>query len=155
VHAIDPGAASNKLLSALPRDDFQLLLPNLTTIQFAQGTVLCEPGKEVDQVYFPLSGMVSLVVVMRDGKAIETATVGREGVVGAMSGLGLHTSWVRAIAQLPTFASRISSPQLRKAATSSKPISDLCIRYNEVLLGQARITAACNALHHVEARFCR
>jgi CRP-like cAMP-binding protein len=117
--------------------------------------VLCEPGKEVDQVYFPLSGMVSLVVVMRDGKAIETATVGREGVVGAMSGLGLHTSWVRAIAQLPTFASRISSPQLRKAATSSKPISDLCIRYNEVLLGQARITAACNALHHVEARFCR
>jgi CRP-like cAMP-binding protein len=144
VHAIDPGAASNKLLSALPRDDFQLLLPNLTTIQFAQGTVLCEPGKEVDQVYFPLSGMVSLVVVMRDGKAIETATVGREGVVGAMSGLGLHT-----------FASRISSPQLRKAATSSKPISDLCIRYNEVLLGQARITAACNALHHVEARFCR
>jgi CRP-like cAMP-binding protein len=99
--------------------------------------------------------MVSLVVVMRDGKAIETATVGREGVVGAMSGLGLHTSWVRAIAQLPTFASRISSPQLRKAATSSKPISDLCIRYNEVLLGQARITAACNALHHVEARFCR
>ncbi len=155
MHAIDPGAASNKLLSALPRDDFQLLLPNLTTIQFAQGTVLCEPGKEVDQVYFPLSGMVSLVVVMRDGKAIETATVGREGVVGAMSGLGLHTSWVRAIAQLPTFASRISSPQLRKAATSSKPISDLCIRYNEVLLGQARITAACNALHHVEARFCR
>jgi CRP-like cAMP-binding protein len=155
VHAIDPGAASNKLLSALPRDDFQLLLPNLTTIQFAQGTVLCEPGKEVDQVYFPLSGMVSLVVVMRDGKAIETATVGREGVVGAMSGLGLHTSWVRAIAQLPTFASRISSPQLRKAATSSKPISDLCIRYNEVLLGQARITAACNALHQVEARFCR
>ena len=155
MHAIAPGAASNKLLSALPRDDFQLLLPNLTTIQFAQGTVLCEPGKEVDQVYFPLSGMVSLVVVMRDGKAIETATVGREGVVGAMSGLGLHTSWVRAIAQLPTFASRISSQQLRKAATSSKPISDLCIRYNEVLLGQARITAACNALHHVEARFCR
>jgi CRP-like cAMP-binding protein len=99
--------------------------------------------------------MVSLVVVMRDGKAIETATVGREGVVGAMSGLGLHTSWVRAIAQLPTFASRISSKQLRKAATSSKPISDLCIRYNEVLLGQARITAACNALHQVEARFCR
>jgi CRP-like cAMP-binding protein len=155
VHAIDPGAASNRLLSALPHDDFQLLFPNLTTSQFAQGMVLHESGTEVDQVYFPLSGMVSLVVVMRDGKAIETATVGREGVVGAMSGLGLHTSWVRAIAQLPTFASRISSKQLRKAATSSKPISDLCIRYNEVLLGQARITAACNALHQVEARFCR
>ena len=98
--------------------------------------------------------MVSLVVLMRDGKAIETATVGREGVAGAMSGIGLHVSWVRAIARLPMFASRISSTQLRKAATSSRPISDLCIRYNEVLLEQAQITAAC-ALHHIEARFCR
>jgi len=155
VHAIDPGPASNRLLAALPRTDFQLLAPQLTTLQLAQGTVLYEAGDEVDEVYFPLFGMVSLVAVMRDGKAIETATVGREGVVGAMSGLGLHISWVRAIAQLPAFASRVSSAQLRKAAASSKPISDLCIQYNEVLLGQARTTAACNALHHIEARFCR
>jgi CRP-like cAMP-binding protein len=155
VHAIDPGPASNKLLAALPRTDFELLAPHLTTLQLAQGTVLYEAGNEVDEVYFPLSGMVSLVVVMRDGKAIETATVGREGVVGAMSGLGLHTSWVRAIVQLPTFASRISSPQLRKIVALSKPVRDLGVRYNEVLLEQARITAACNALHHIEARFCR
>ena len=155
MHAIDPGPASNKLLAALPRTDFQLLAPQLTTLQLAQGTMLYEAGDEVDEVYFPLSGMVSMVVVMQDGKAIETATVGREGVVGAMSGLGQHISRVRAIVQLPIFASRISSPQLRKAAASSKPISDLCIRYNEVLLEQARITAACNALHQIEARFCR
>lgn len=155
MHAIDPGPASNKLLAALPRTDFQVLAPQLTTLQFAQGIVLYEAGKEVDDVYFPLSGMISLVVVMRDGKAIETATVGREGVVGAMSGLGLHTSGVRAIAQLPMFASRISSPQLRKVAASSKPVADLCIQYNEVLLEQARVTAACNALHQIEARFCR
>jgi CRP-like cAMP-binding protein len=72
-----------------------------------------------------------------------------------MSGLGLHTSGVRAIAQLPMFASRISSPQLRKVAASSKPVANLCIQYNEVLLEQARVTAACNALHQIEARFCR
>ena len=92
--------------------------------------------------------MISLLVVMRDGKAIETATVGREGVVGAMSSLGLHTSKV-----LPMHASRLLASQLRTAAVSSKPIVELCIRYNEVLLDHARITAACNALHHVEARF--
>src|SRR6266404_9467727 len=85
-----PGPASNKLLAALPRTDFQLLAPYLTRPQLAEGTVLHEPGGEVDEVYFPLSGMISLVVVMSDGKAIETATVGREGVVGAMSGLGQH-----------------------------------------------------------------
>jgi CRP-like cAMP-binding protein len=155
VHAIEPGPTSNKLLAGLTRTDFTLLQPHLTTIGLAQGTVLCETGDEVGHVHFPFSGMISLVVVMRDGKAIETATVGREGVFGAMSGLGIHHSQVRAIVQLPMFASRIASTQLRKAATSSKPIADLCIRYNETLLQQARVTAACNALHSVEARVCR
>jgi CRP-like cAMP-binding protein len=155
LHAIDPGPHSNRLLAALPREAFELLRPHLTTIGLAQGTVLFEVGNEIDQISFPLSGMVSLVAVMKDGKAIETATVGREGVVGAMAGLGLHRSRVRALAQLPIFASQISASQLRKAAIASKAVADLCIRYNEVLLEQARITAACNALHPIEARFCR
>ena len=155
MHAIDPGPLSNRLLAGLPRNDFQFLQPHLALMQFAQGDVLYEAGADVDQVYFPVSGMVSLVVVMRDGKAIETATVGREGVVGAMSGLGLHNIKVRAIAQLPTFAGKITSTALRKAVVGSKPVADLCLRYNEVLLTHARVTAACNALHKVEARFCR
>ena len=155
MHDIDPGPLSNKLLAALPRNDYQLLLSHFASVQFAQGDVLYEAGAEVDQVYFPLSGMVSLLVVMRDGSAVETATVGREGVVGAMSGLGLHTTKVRAIAQLPMFASKIGSTALRKAVSSSKPIADLGLRYNDVLLSQARVTAGCNALHKVEARFCR
>jgi CRP-like cAMP-binding protein len=155
VHAIDPGPLSNKLLQALPREDFQLLASQLETMPFAQGTMLFEPGDQVGEVYFPLSGMVSMLVVMRDGKAIETATVGREGMVGGMAGLGLHVATVRAIVQLPMFGSRISAPRLRKAAGASKSIADLCIRYNEVLLEQAQVTAACNALHSIEARFCR
>ncbi len=155
MHAIDPGPLGNRLLASLPHMELQLLLPYLVAVQFPQGAVLAEAGDEVDQVYFPLSGMISMVVVMRDGKAVETATVGREGVVGAMSGIGLHISRVRAIAQLPGSAGRIASTELRRAAAVSRPITDLCIRYNEVLLTQARMTAACNALHHVEARFCR
>ena len=155
MHQVEPGPLSNKLLATLPRKDFELLLPHLATLRFEQGTMLCEAGTEFDHVYFPLSGMISLVIVMRDGKAIETATVGREGVVGAMSGLGLHVSQVRAIAQLPMLAARIASAQFRKAVSSSKEIGNFCLRYNEVLLTQARVTAACNALHHVEARFCR
>jgi CRP-like cAMP-binding protein len=86
-HGFDPGPASNKLLAALLQDDFELLRPHLTTLRIDQGTVLCEVGQEVDHVYFPLSGMISIAVVMRDGKPVETATVGREGVFGAMSGL--------------------------------------------------------------------
>jgi CRP-like cAMP-binding protein len=117
--------------------------------------VLLETGDEVDQIYFPHNGMLSLLAVMRDGKAIETATVGREGVVGAMAGLGLYRSMVRVVVQLPMTATRISSSHFRKAVAGSEPLRNLCIHYNEVLLTQARVTAACNALHPVEARFAR
>jgi CRP-like cAMP-binding protein len=155
VHAIEPGPARNKLLAALSLSDFALLKPHLTTVVLEQGTVLCDTGEEVDHVHFLLSGMISLLIVMRDGKGIETATVGREGVFGAMSGLGIHHSKVRAIVQLPMFASRIASARLRKAAASSKAITNLCVNYNDALLHQAQVAAACNALHSVEARCCR
>ena len=145
----------NKLLASLPRDHFDRLLPNLSTIVLAQGVVLYEAGDEVDQVYFPQYGMLSLLAVLRDGKAIETATVGREGVVGAMAGLGLYKSLVRVVVQMPVAVSKIAATHFRTVAASSDPVRNLCIRYNEVLLSQARVTAACNALHTIEARFCR
>jgi CRP-like cAMP-binding protein len=145
----------NKLLAALPRDHFDRLLPHLSTVTYQQGVVLYESGDEVDQVYFPHDGMLSLLAVLRDGKAIETATVGREGVVGAMAGLGLYKSLVRVVVQMPLACSKIAATHFRTAAAGSDPIRNLCIRYNEVLLSQARVTAACNALHPIEARFCR
>ena len=91
----------NKLLASLPRQDFDRLAPHLSTHVLPQGLVLTESGDEVDQIYFPQSGMLSLLAVLRDGKAIETATVGREGVVGAMAGLGLYKSLVRVVVQMP------------------------------------------------------
>ncbi|UZE50362.1 Crp/Fnr family transcriptional regulator [Rhodopseudomonas sp. P2A-2r] len=145
----------NKLLAALPREHFNLLAPHLTTVSYPQNQILLEAGEEADQVYFPHSGMLSLLAVMRDGKAIETATVGREGVVGAMAGLGLYRSMVRCVVQLTVTATRISSAQFRKAVSGSEPLRNMCIQYNEVLLTQARVTAACNALHPVEERFAR
>lgn len=155
MNQITGGHLDNKLLAQLPRADLNLLLPHMTTVALTQGTVAFETGDEVDQVYFPHNGMFSLLAVMRDGKAIETATVGREGVIGAMAGLGLYTSLVRVVVQLPLTSSKIASPLFRKAVAASEEIRNLAIRYNEVLLTQARITAACNAVHPVEARFCR
>jgi CRP-like cAMP-binding protein len=152
----NPGTPlDNKLLSSLPRDQTDLLASYMITKQLAQGVVLLEAGEEFDHVYFPHNGMLSLLVVMRDGKAIETATVGREGVVGAMAGLGLYRSSVRVVVQLPTAVTKIAAPLFREAVDNSVAVRDLCIRYNEVLLQQARVTAACNAVHPVESRFCR
>lgn len=155
LHAPSTSPLDNKLLASLPRRDFDVLAGHLTQVSVPQGEVIHEAGAEVDQVYFPHNGMFSLLAVMRDGKAIETATVGREGVVGAMAGLGLYKSLVRATAQLPAFASRIPSTSFRRAVAASAALRDVCIRYNEVMLTQARVTAACNALHPIEERFCR
>ena len=87
----------NKLLAKLPRRDFETLSAHLTHVSLPQGEIVYDAGDEVDHIYFPTGGMFSLLAVMRDGKAIETATVGREGVVGAMAGLGLYRSLVRAV----------------------------------------------------------
>jgi CRP-like cAMP-binding protein len=155
VHHIHREPLSNELLASLPESDLQLLMAHLTSVQLPQGTVMAEPGVDVDHAYFPLSGAVSLLVIMRDGKAIETGTVGREGVVGAMSGIAPCKWQVRAIAQLPMFAGKIASTKFRKAVSSSKAIANLCLRSNEGLLTEARVNVACNALHRIEARFCR
>ena len=145
----------NYLLGSLSSAQLNLLRSHLHNVTFGRGTVLFQTGDEVDYIYFPHSGMVSLLLTTPNGEAIETATVGREGVVGAMAGLGLYKSSVRVVVQLPIRASRVSASMFRRAVASSNEIRDLCIRYNEILLIQARINAACNALHQIEARFCR
>jgi CRP-like cAMP-binding protein len=150
---IDP--LRNKLLAKLPRSDFDLLAPHLLPEQPSQGTILTEANEEIDQIYFPLDGMISLVIVMNDGKAIETGTIGRDGMFGAAAGLGLYRSRVRSVVQIKMSSVRISAPQFRKAVAAGKELTQLCIEDGEVLLTQARITAACNALHTVEARFAR
>jgi CRP-like cAMP-binding protein len=146
---------ANRLLAALSVGDFARLRPSLKLISLEQGAMLHHPGDEVEHVYFPHNGMVSLLAVMKDGRAIETATVGREGVVGAMAGLGLHKALSRAVVQLPLIASQISAAAFRKAVQSRDTLRDLILRGNDVLLAQVQITAACNALHPIEARLAR
>src|SRR6266851_3294783 len=70
-------------------------------------------------------------------------------------GLGLYKSLVRVVVQMPVSVSKIAATHFRTVAAGSDPVRNLCVRYNEVLLSQARVTAACNALHSIEARFCR
>jgi CRP-like cAMP-binding protein len=143
--SLNPGVPlDNKLLSALARDQLDELGPHLSTRELAQGLVLLQAGEEFDRVYFPHSGMLSLPVVMSDGKGIEVATVGREGVVGAMAGLSLYRSLVRFV--VPMAVTMIAASRFRRAIYGSAAVRDLCLGYNEVLLQHARVTAACNAL---------
>src|SRR4029453_14786459 len=121
---------------------------------FSQGAVLQEQEAPVAHVYFPMNGMVSLVSVMEDGQVVESAVVGREGAVGAFAGLGPWSA-TRATVQIPATVAVISTSHFQAAVNQSERIRDLILRYKESLLGQVQQTAACNALHPLEARLAR
>jgi len=145
----------NHLLALLPRAEFEALASAFQIVTMERGMVLHEPGDEPERVWFPQSGMVSLLAVMSDGKAVETATVGREGVVGGMGGLGLHIPLTRAVIQVPVIASRLPAATFRRAVQSYPVLRDMIVRYNDVLLGQVQVTCACNALHPIQKRLAR
>jgi len=131
------------------------LQPFLTEVSLKRGQVLREPGRAIEHVYFPHGGVVALVVLMVDGRAVETAMISREGVVGAMAGLGLDLPLARAVVQVANIATRVALRDFRRVVRASDQLRDLLVRHQEVLLGQVQITAACNALHPIEARLAR
>ena len=145
----------NRLLSVLPAADLALLSPHLEDVHIEQGVILQEAGDPIQQVYFPLNGMISLLAVMREGNGVETATIGREGAVGVTAGLGSHRSPSRAVMQVEGDVSQISPAKFRAAVGRSDALRELVVRYNDVQLALVQQTAGCNALHHVEQRLCR
>jgi CRP-like cAMP-binding protein len=148
--------ARNQLLGSLPAAEFALLEPHLKDMPLKQGVILNEQGETIEHVYFPHSGMVSIVIVMDDGeKSIETATVGREGAVGAIAGFGVREATARAIVQVAGHGARIPARQFYTLARQNPALHDFIVRYQEMLLHQAQQSTACNALHEARPRLCR
>lgn len=99
--------------------------------------------------------VISLMTLMDSGAAIESATIGREGALGLAAAVSPRQSLVRAIVQTPTKATRIGVGPLHDAWEKSPRIREIIDRHGEALFGHAIQSVACNALHSVEARFCR
>jgi CRP-like cAMP-binding protein len=133
----------------------RLLASDLKEKTFKQGVVLHEAGDPIEHVYFPQTGMISLVVVTQDGTSIEAATVGREGSVGIHAGLGRRLAFTRAISQIPSKCSYLPAERLRKVTENDGAVRDLIARYTELLLAESQQIAVCNAKHNAEARLCR
>ena len=148
-------ALQNRLLEALPVQDYGLIAPSLASADLERGRLLYDPGDRIDTIFFPLDGVISLMTLMENGAAIESATIGREGALGLMAAVAPRQSLSRAIVQTPTRAMRIGAAQLHEAWEKSPRIRALVDRHTEALYGHAIQSVACNALHSVEARFCR
>ena len=145
----------NLLMNILPQNIFAALQPHLKEVKLVFGDVVAHPDEEVDRVYFPNSGVVSLVIELEAGSMIETAMVGRDGAVNATSALDGKISFQKGIVQVAGAASVISSDALRAVANEFEPFRSVLIRHEQVLFAQAQQSAGCNASHTVEARMCR
>jgi CRP-like cAMP-binding protein len=147
--------SQNHLLASLPSADFELLRPHLKHIELAHEKVLFEAGDTVTHIYFPHSGVISLVVELADGQMIEAAMIGRDSLVGGSSALDGKIALNKGIVQIAGTASVLDVERLRKVAEASVSFRTTLIRHEQVLLVQAQQSAACNASHAVEARLAR
>jgi hypothetical protein len=145
----------NRILASLSKSIFAKVQPHLKEIELIFGAVISTTDEPITKVYFPHIGVISLVVEMDVGDMIETAMVGRDGVVNGTSALDGKVSLHRGIVQLAGSASVIDPDILRSLAMNNEPLHALLIRHEQVLLSQAQQSAGCNASHTVEARMCR
>jgi CRP-like cAMP-binding protein len=145
----------NRLLAALPPGDLARLSPHLVQFELERGRTLHEPGDRVDHIYFPLVGVISLMTLMENGAAIESAMIGPEGAVGLPAAIRPRTAISRAVVQGKGRALRVSATALHEAWTASPTLRDLVDAHGEGLHANITQSVACNALHSVEERFCR
>ena len=145
----------NLLLASLPTGEFAAVKVHLKPLDFVFGRVVAKAGSKVERVYFPHSGVISLVVELSIGEMIETAMVGRDGVVNATAALDGKISLNKGIVQVAGAGSVVDVEQIRRLADRLKTFRALIIRHEQVLFAQSQQSAACNASHSVENRMCR
>ena len=147
--------STNQLLSALPLEEYQRLLPHLEPISLNIGTILYEPNKLIRDVYFPNRAMISLVSVMTDGSTTEVGLVGNKGMIGLPVILGCDYSIHQVVVQVQGTATRMSAELLKKEFLKGGTLQKLLLLYTQARLTQISVIAACKAHHTVEQRFAR
>jgi len=148
-------AIGNLILSVLDPAEREGLWPFLELCPLVWHAVLHEPGEPIEFAYFPNSGVVSLVVSVKDGKSVEVGVVGREGFFGAALAGGLDKSPHRALVQVPGDAYRIRATVLRELLPAAPKLRVLMTRYALIQSMQLAQTAACNRLHALDQRMAR
>lgn len=145
----------NHFLATLSAADMALIRPKLEFIELPRDDIVARADRPVGHAYFPISCILSVVVVMRDGRQIESRTIGRESGFGLLNALGSRTSFEQVIVQVGGEACRIPISALSDAAADSPSLAGSLARHAQATILQAAQFTACNALHEVEPRLCR
>ncbi|MFZ0981392.1 MAG: Crp/Fnr family transcriptional regulator [Candidatus Acidiferrales bacterium] len=152
---IDGKPVTNRVLLAAPDDEYELMRSDLTYVDLPHHLSLHEPTQTIEFVYFPNRGMVSQVVVTKDGRTVEVGVVGIEGYVGAGVAAGLSRSSVREIIQIAGDGFRMMGNALERILRSAPQLQKLLNRHAGLQGMQVAQTAACNRLHDIQQRLSR
>jgi CRP-like cAMP-binding protein len=145
----------NRLLRALAPADYERLQPLLERLDLPKRWVLVEPGGVITHAYFPQQCVLSVLNVMNDGVAVETQTVGNEGMAGLGILFGSDIATAQVICQVPDGAKRIAASSLRAAFKESPPLLQLLLRYAQTAFTQVSQSSACNRAHSMPERCAR
>jgi CRP-like cAMP-binding protein len=145
----------NRLLLALPSRNLRQLLPELERVRCEREQVLMDADSSLDNVFFPDSGVVSVMAVYSDGGTIEMATIGREGCTGLQAVFGVKSSSVRLYVQIPGTAARMSRTAFTRAMGSMPSFRSLMYAYVHAFLEQVMVSVACNGAHSLKQRLAR
>ena len=151
----DNDAISNEILLSFSPEDLEAIRPRLRRIKLKAGQVLYEPGDEVDCVYFPETGLISLMTGMRSGQEVENTSRGRNGGIGYVESCGSEMMVSRAVVQLSGDAWVLPACDYRARYDESRAMRNLIHRRIEILLADARQSVACQAVHTAEGRLAR
>ena len=145
----------NHLIDLLPRKYRRQLLAICEPAHLELGSVLCEPGEPVRDVYFPIDGFISLLTMVDGKSAVEVGMVGREGMLGAPLALGVATAPLRGLVQGPGAAWRVGTRDFRRELANNPPLREGINRYLYVLMAQMAASAACLRYHLIGPRLAR
>jgi CRP-like cAMP-binding protein len=152
---VDGKPVRNKVLLAMPDNEYQMMRSDLMYIDLPHHLSLHEPTQKIEFVYFPNRGMVSQVVVTKDGRTVEVGVVGSEGYVGAGLAVGLSRSSVREIVQIAGDGFRMMGNALQRILRSAPQLQLILNRHSGLQGMQVAQTAACNRLHDIRQRLSR
>jgi CRP-like cAMP-binding protein len=152
---LDSNWPRNRLLLALSAANLRRLMPELDRVQCEREQVLLDADSSLDDIFFPDSGVISVVAVYPDGSIIEMATIGREGCTGLQAVLGAKRSSARLFVQLPGTAARMSRMAFARAMTTMPAFRTLMYSYLHAFLEQVMVSAACNGAHGLDQRLAR
>jgi CRP-like cAMP-binding protein len=148
-------ARTNRLLAAFETASRMRIDPHLEPIKLKLGSIVCEAGGLLRHAYFPQGAVLSLLTVLENGSAIETANIGREGAFGLFAAMYSRVSFNRCLVQLEGAMVRCPIELLQSEFKCSEHVRDLFVSYSETLLSQVQQTVACNAMHTTEEKMCR